>query len=340
MRKTVLPYIQTFEHRGQVWRYVRRHGKKIRLKLAPDHQDYLAEYEAALVKLKRSLPSGPSDPGSWNSLVDAYLGCARFGELRESTQAETTREAKRIRSKWGAHPVSRLEARHVLEWQDELAKTPGKANNMLACLKMLLRFGRARKFVTPAYDEILDIKELKIGELRSWTDAELEAFEAKWKVGTRERLIYALALYTGQRKADLLKMTRAHIDVGFIGVTQMKTGERIAIPMHRHLVEAIDGTDAKGLALVARGDGKPLKSREMHDIFACATKAAGLVDCVLHGLRKAAARRLADAGASEHEIMAITGHKTSQMIKLYTKGANQKRLAGSAMLKLWENRKK
>ena len=338
MKKMTLPYIHEFTKRGQVFRYVRKAGKKVRLRLAPEHQDFLAEYQAALVKLKGPPPSDPGALGSWNALIDTYLDCAHFEGLRESTKAENKRECRYIRARWGTKPVDRLEACHVLKWQDELKKLPGKANNMLACVKMLLKFGRGRKFKTPAYDEILEIKELKIGELRGWTEAELAKFEAKWEVGTRERLIYALALYTGQRKADLLAMTRAHIDVGFIGVAQQKTGVRLAIPIHRRLSEAIDAMDVQGLALIARLDGQPLRSRELHDVFASATQSAGLEGCVLHGLRKAATRRLIEAGASDAEVMAITGHETAEMLKLYSKGKNQKRLATQAMLKLWENR--
>jgi integrase len=66
---------------------------------------------------------------------------------------------------------------------------------------------------------------------------------------------------------------------------------------------------------------------------------AGLPDdCVLHGLRKTAARTLADLGLSEETIKAITGHVSSRMVAKYVKGANQKRLAKAAMAK-WENEK-
>lgn len=58
---------------------------------------------------------------------------------------------------------------------------------------------------------------------------------------------------------------------------------------------------------------------------------AGLPHCASHGLRKAAAARLADLGASEFEIMAITGHQTSKEVMRYTKAARQKVLAARAL---------
>ena len=63
--------------------------------------------------------------------------------------------------------------------------------------------------------------------------------------------------------------------------------------------------------------------------------AAGLpARCVTHGLRKAAARRLAEAGCSANEIASITGHVTLEEVARYTRAADQKKLAREAMSKL------
>lgn len=58
---------------------------------------------------------------------------------------------------------------------------------------------------------------------------------------------------------------------------------------------------------------------------------AKLPHCSMHGLRKAAARRLAEAGCTDRQIMAITGHKTTQEVGRYTRSAEQMKLAGQAM---------
>ncbi len=336
MKKTTLPYIHEYTDRhGKVRRYVRRPAGKVVLRNEPSSSEFLTEYQAALERL-RPRPANVT-VGSWDALITTYLSSGKFkNKLKPASQAENRREAERIRKRWGQHPVARLESRHILEWQDELAAAPGKANNMLAAVKMLLTFGKPRGY--RHNDPAAGIEELAIGELRSWTDSELEAFERTWSVGTRERLIYALALYTGQRRGDLLRMTRAHIDGDSIGVVQAKTGERLRIPMHPELKAALAAAPSNGLHLIQRLDGKPLKIREAHDVFTAAMKKAELEGCVLHGLRKAAARRLADAGCSAHEIMAITGHRTLGMVQKYTRGASQTRLAKSAMVKLERKR--
>ena len=59
---------------------------------------------------------------------------------------------------------------------------------------------------------------------------------------------------------------------------------------------------------------------------------------MLHGLRKTAARMLAEAGCSEDEIKAVTGHTTSTMVSYYTRPADKRKQATAAILKL-ENSK-
>jgi integrase len=90
--------------------------------------------------------------------------------------------------------------------------------------------------------------------------------------------------------------------------------------------------------LIAQENGKPIKSRHLGTIFQKAIEAAGLSnECVLHGLRKTAAKMLAEAGCTAHEIMSITGHRDLKMLEHYTKAAGQKGLAQSAMDK-WGKR--
>ena len=76
---------------------------------------------------------------------------------------------------------------------------------------------------------------LDVVEWRDWEDEECVAFEKTWAPGTMERRAYALALYTGQRKTDVVGMVRAHRKDGFIRVIQSKTGKALWIPEHPEL---------------------------------------------------------------------------------------------------------
>ncbi|HKG86383.1 MAG TPA: tyrosine-type recombinase/integrase, partial [Beijerinckiaceae bacterium] len=168
-----------------------------------------------------------------------------------------------------------------------------------------------------------------------WTDDELAAFEARWPTGTRERTIYALLLCTGQRVSDVAKMSWRDIEDGAIHVHQGKTGEKLWIPMHHDLVAALRAWKRAHVAIITTAYGRPFSAHGLGNEVARCIGLAGLPErCVAHGLRKAAARRLAEAGCSAKEIAAITGHKTLKEVERYTAAADQKTLARAAMEKL------
>jgi integrase len=78
--------------------------------------------------------------------------------------------------------------------------------------------------------------------------------------------------------------------------------------------------------------GTPFADHSYSDWFGKACDAAGLSSaCTFHGLRKAAARRLAEAGCTVHEIAAIGGWKSLHEVERYTKAADQMKLARTAM---------
>ena len=234
----------------------------------------------------------------------------------------------------GPKPVRLIERRHIRRIRDERADTPGAANTIVRTLKLLLTFAVEDGLI--AANPAARMKLFKVGEWRAWTDEECAAFEARWPVGTMERRAYLLALYTGQRKGDLVLMTRAHRKDGAIRVLQGKTGEELWMPEHREL--AAELATGEHMSLLTTSAGKAFDPVYFGAWFADAIEKAGLTDdCVLHGLRKTAARRLAECGCSEEQIKAVTGHATSRMVAHYTKGANQLKLATAAILKLEKN---
>ena len=163
---------------------------------------------------------------------------------------------------------------------------------------------------------------------RAWTDAELQTYEAHWPMGTRQRLGYALALYTGQRRGDVAAMKPSAYDGTAIAVTQEKTEAPLWIPIHPELKAILDGTDLSGPAILTGPHGHGYTRESFGNLMADAIAAAGLADaCRLHGLRKSAGRCLAEAGATTRQIMALLGHKTLKEAERYTRDAEQRLLA-------------
>ena len=168
----------------------------------------------------------------------------------------------------------------------------------------------------------------------AWTLEEVEQFEKTHALGTKARLAFALLLFTGQRRGDVVVMGRQHVKDGWIKVRQEKTGKKIEIPILVELQRIIDATPTGDLTYLVTDYNKPFTPAGFGNRFRNSCGTAGLPQCSAHGLRKAAAAKLAELGCTAHEIMAITGHESIQEVERYTKAAEQKLLAKSAMVKL------
>lgn len=124
---------------------------------------------------------------------------------------------------------------------------------------------------------------------------------------------------------------------GGIWVVQKKTKAKLLIPIHPKLRAALISSAGQEGPLIQTDQGRAFTSKGLSNYMADKIADAGLPQrCVTHGLRKAAARRLAEAGCSANEIAAITGHRKLEEIARYTKAAEQKVLARSAIDRLTE----
>jgi len=117
-------------------------------------------------------------------------------------------------------------------------------------------------------------------------------------------------------------------------IRQLKTGTDFSIPVHPDLETVIAEGAAGQMTFLVTEFGKPFTAADFGNWFREQCDMANLRHCSAHGLRKAAARRLAEAGCTEHEIASITGHASLREITRYTKAADQKRLAAAAMAKV------
>ena len=173
------------------------------------------------------------------------------------------------------------------------------------------------------------------GEFHTWTDDEIATFERRWPTGSRARTAFALLLYTGQRLSDVSRMAWTDVEANAIRVVQGKTKTKLWIPLHPELCRVIAGWPKTHVALLTTNFGKPFSAKGFGNWMADRIADAGLGErCVTHGLRKAAARRLAEAGCSANEIAAITGHMTLKEVERYTKAAEQRTLATAAIERL------
>lgn len=130
-------------------------------------------------------------------------------------------------------------------------------------------------------------------------------------------------------------MMRTHIRNDAIRVVQEKTGAELWVPIHPQLQASLASVRSSGLPLLQRQTGQPYTKGGLENWFRRKREAAGVsAGLSPHGLRKAAGRRLAEAGATAHEIMAIFGHRSLREVQRYTADADQRRNAVAAMRKI------
>jgi enterobacteria phage integrase len=323
--------------------YFRRNGRRWVLPGKPLSEEFMEEYRRLVdATTPGVMGEAPADkrtypPGSFGALINDYLDSGEFKDNKPRTKAEYKRVLEALQERHGNKPLRQLRRRHVRKMRDERAETPGAANTVVRMLKIVLNFAVEEEWIeaSPA----AKMKLLRVGEWRAWSAEECAAYEKRWDPGTMQRRAYALARYTGQRKSDLVLMTRAHRKSGTIRVVQGKGGEELWIPEHRALKEELALGPQDHMSLLTTSQGKAFDPVYFGAWMADAIADAGLPDdCVLHGLRKVAARDLADAGCTEEEIKAITGHVTSQMVSHYVKAADKRKRASAAIHKL-ENTK-
>jgi integrase len=100
--------------------------------------------------------------------------------------------------------------------------------------------------------------------------------EARWPIGTRERLALAILLYTGLRRGDAAMLGRQHVRDGIITFRTAKTGTQVTIPMLPDLAEIIAATKTGDLAFVATPSGRPMTKESFGNWFKDTCRAAGV----------------------------------------------------------------
>jgi integrase len=336
MKRSGLPkYVTWFRDRhGKRRVRGRRHGFTYYFKSAPGTENFAFEYQRWLVgeTLHGQIGAKRTEPRSISALVVKFYRSAEWANLSETTKTTYKGIIERFRAEHGNKPVAQLERRHVRDMIAKKAATPAAANNLLRMIRLLMRFAIEEEWRHD--DPTLGVKTIHIKSdgFHCWTEDEIALFERQWPMGTRERLAFALLLYTGQRRGDVIHMGRQHVREGKIRVVQQKTGESLAIPIHPVLQAVLAAGDADHLTFLTTARGQPFTPAGFGNWFREACNAAGLPKgCSAHGLRKAACRRLAEAGCSEKTIAAISGHKTLKEVARYTKAADQEILAEAAI---------
>lgn len=343
-RITLPPHINAVRARGKTYYYfqhsrgTKRSGKAVRISGEPVNAD--GSMNATWWDTYRQLAGDDGQHvrrGTFAALVAAYRASPEWNELAESTREEWGRHLKHILTVWRDLLVEGVQPKHVLALRDARANTPASANNLVRTLSTLLSWSVPRGWRRD--NPCREIHKLKIGEGYApwpWDAVEHFATHARrdlWQAA-------ALALFSGQRLSDVLRVKWSDINEGLISVRQGKTGKWLRIPIHRRLAGILAEVPRSSVYVLTNTRGRPwnvsaFKGSWGDELNRPVMRELRERRLVFHGLRKSAVVTLLEAGATDAEVSAITG-QSREMVAHYSRQVNQNKLAATAILK-WEN---
>ena len=321
-------------------------GKKITLPVGPDHEDFSQHYHAARrghkLDARRAATEAPAM--SMDKLVQTYLAMLAKDVQHGTAQPPTLKQRRNLLERVCDMPDpdgDRIGALHcdlppeamghiISQWGIATAQ----ADNSMKALRAAYK--RCAWLPHNPAEGIAKVHRSR-GGAQPWTPEDVRAFLAVHEPGTAANIWLMLGLFTGARVDDLPRLGRKN-EVQRDGMTWLRFQPRkansvpVEVPVAEQLRKALRASKVIGPAYILNSRGEPFKNgASLAERVRKWTAAAGLERKSSHGLRKALGGLLADAGASQHQIMAVHGHTKPQTSEIYTRSAQRARLASDAM---------
>lgn len=285
-------------------------------------------------------------PESFDALVAAYRASTRWRRLAPKTQRDYARCLDILHAKFGKEIVRFMNRADILSfYEDEYIRRPAVANACMRVLRLVLQHAVNHGWLkfNPA---------LKPGLVSSaprqevWPiEAENAFVEAAFALNRPSvAAAFILSAYLGQRQGDILKLTPTQFKDGCFRLRQSKTKVWVEVPAHKRVRDILSRLTRRGERTIvcSEATGKPYKADHFRKLFRRvinrAEKEHPEIDfggLQFMDLRRTAVVRLAEAGATEAEISAVTGHKIEtcrQILEVYL--PRNGRMAANAIRKL------
>lgn len=314
--------------------YYFRRGKGPRTRLpdfgAPDFQE---RYNAALVSLEapRKAVAGV---GSLSWLIARYRETGAYLALSMATRKQRDNIFAGVVKTAGHVSFRAITRKTLLDGREKRAATPAQSRNFLDAMRGLFAWALAAEHVTT--DPTVGVKNPprpKTTGFKPWADDDVATYERRWPIGSKERVWLHVLLYTGLRRGDAVRIGKQHVKDGVATLRTEKNGTEVYIRIYAPLAETLTIGPTGDLAFIVGADRKPLTKETFGNYFREACVAAGLNKSA-HGLRKLAASRAAENGATVSELEAMFGWTGGTMASLYTKAASRKLLAEAGSRKM------
>ena len=331
------PYLQKHTTRhGKIAWYVRLPGNAlVRLRGEPGSQDFKEAYDAA-VRGEPARKGSKARSGTMQWLWETYRQTDAWTHLARATRRQRENIMEGVLRTAGKVPFRGFHKPDIVASRDKRSATPAQARNFLDTMRGLFRWALEAGHIKidPTAGVKNPARRPGLG-FPMWTEADVRRYQAKWPLGTEERVWLDVLLYTGFRRGDAVRAGPQHVFEGQIVMPTEKScgGVIVTIPILPILQATLDAGPIGTTAFVCGKSGRPLTKETFGNYFKAACRKAGL-DKSAHGVRKIGATRAAENGATVAELEAIFGWRGGGMASLYTRAADRARLSKGAIGKL------
>ena len=318
-------FTATKKIKGRTYQYFRKDGKYIPLPADPTSE----EYDRAYWKIMRG--DGPeSKRQTFDKLIASYKQGPKWEGLAPRTKKDYSKVLEYISDTIGSKNPVKMRRSTVIEAQMANKHRARFANYIPHMLSIL--FEHSINLDWQRDNPARGVEKIKTGDCYApWPDWALTSYR---KIATgNDILLMEMAISTGQRVSDILKMKWSDIEGAGINVKQNKTGEELWIPFTSEIAELLKKTEKSGFHILSDQFGRQLKLRSVQARIRKIRLRSGTEGFQIHGWQYTAASILAQAGATDAEIAAITGHKSLEMVAKYSRKNNQRTLATNAQAK-------
>jgi integrase len=269
------------------------------------------------------------EPGSVQWLIETYYRSKAFQRQAPATQKDKKSVLNRYCANVGELPFKKIRKSDIEASQMKRDATPGAADKLVKYLKAL--FNWAIKADLATFNPASGVTKIHSSTgFHTWSELEVERFRSAYPTGSTARLSMELMVNLGVRRSDLVKLGWKNVVEGRIEFVPEKGAGRFAqslsLPVTDELQQALDVIIHDQPTFLITEYGNSFSSNGFGNKMRQWCNDVNLPDCSSHGLRKTSATILAEAGATEHQLMAIFGWSDSKMAQHYTKAAQSKRI--------------
>lgn len=257
--------LEVTRHSKRVW-YVRRNGKRIRIRAEYGTPEFEAEYQAALTATPQASKGGPAT-GTLAWLVDRYREDNAWTRLALATRRQRESFIEQILKTAGSKPIAAITPAAIKAGIKRREKTPAQAHHFLETLRGLFRWaGDAEKVrVDPTVG--IKLSRRKTDGYVPWTEEDVATYEKHWPIGTRQRVWLDVLLYTGLRRGDAVRIGRQHVRDGVATLKTEKNKVEVNLPILPVLAKTLAAGPCGDLAFIVGARGKPMAKKTFSNVF-------------------------------------------------------------------------